>query len=94
VLCGSISDYNSAAPPAGPANLINAIPRRALLQGFIVLDHLDRAGEASAALAEWVAEGSLVSRVDIRDGLASAPQALADLFTGGNIGKTMVRLGT
>ena len=44
-------------PAQGPSNLINAIPRRARLQGFIVLDHYDRAPEANAAMAEWLRTG-------------------------------------
>jgi NADPH-dependent curcumin reductase len=92
VLCGSISDYNSSGPAKGPANLINAISRRALLQGFIVLDHYDRAGEANAAMAQWLREGKLVSQVDVTDGLDQAPQAVAGLFTGRNLGKSLVRV--
>lgn len=92
VLCGSISDYNNAGPAVGPANLINAIPRRALLQGFIVLDHWGRAREANAAMAQWLAEGKLVSRVHVLEGLEQAPVALEQLFTGANLGKSLVKL--
>ena len=56
-LCGAISQYDSGAPASGPANLINAVPRRALLKGFIILDHMDRAAEASQAMGQWMAEG-------------------------------------
>lgn len=92
VLCGSIADYDSGQVPVGPANLINAIPRRALLQGFIVLDHLHRGQESAAALAGWAAEGLLVTRVDVSEGLDSAPAALRGLFDGSNTGKALVRL--
>ena len=54
ILCGAISQYNTGAPAPGPANLINAIPRRALLKGFIILDHMDRAAEASKAMGQWM----------------------------------------
>lgn len=92
VLCGSINDYDSGLRPEGPANLINAISRRALLQGFIVLDHLDRAGESAAALGALLAQGELVTKVDVREGLDSAPLALAGLFSGSNTGKSLVRI--
>lgn len=91
VLCGAIAGYDGALPP-GPANIVNAISRRATLQGFIVLDHYDRASEAAQALGGLLAEGKLVSEVYVLDGLDSAPRALADLFTGANTGKTLVRL--
>ena len=92
VMCGAISGYDSADLPPGPANLVNVIPRRATLQGFIVLDHFDRAAESATEMAGWMAEGKLISKVDITDGLDNAPAALMALFTGGNTGKSLVRL--
>jgi NADPH-dependent curcumin reductase CurA len=92
VMCGAISGYDSSERAPGPANLVNVIPRRATLQGFIVLDHFDRAAESAAAMSGWMAEGKLTSKVDITDGLDNAPGALMALFTGGNTGKSLVRL--
>lgn len=92
VMCGAIAGYDSPTLPPGPANIVNAIPRRAKLQGFIVLDHYDRAGAAAAAMAPLLADGRLKSAVHVVDGLAAAPDALAGLFTGANTGKTLVRL--
>lgn len=74
------------------ANLINAIPRRALLKGFIILDHMDRAAEATQVMGGWLWEGRLVSKTYVRDGTDSAPAALQDLFPGANVGKTLVRV--
>lgn len=90
ILCGAISQYNEPGP--GPANLINAISRRALLKGFIILDHMDRAPEAVSALGSWVAQGKLRVRTHVLEGLDRAPAALRGLFTGDNLGKTLVRL--
>ncbi len=92
ILCGAISQYDSATPEPGPANIVNAISRRALLQGFIILDHMDRAQDAMQAMGAWLAQGRLEVRTHVLDGLESAPQALLDLFTGANVGKTLVRL--
>ncbi len=92
VLCGAISQYDSGQPAPGPANIINAVSRRALLKGFIILDHMDRAGEAAQVMGGWLREGKLVSRTDVLEGLESAPAALLDLFSGANVGKTLVRL--
>jgi NADPH-dependent curcumin reductase len=92
ILCGAISQYNTNHPAPGPANLINAIPRRALLKGFIILDHMDRAGEATKVMGGWLQEGRLVSKTYVRDGLDAAPAALQDLFSGANVGKTLVRV--
>lgn len=92
VLCGAISQYDSGELPPGPANLSNAISRRATLQGFIVLDHYDRAAAAVAALIPMLRAGTVHSAVYIVDGLDNAPAALAGLFSGANTGKTLVRM--
>jgi NADPH-dependent curcumin reductase CurA len=92
ILCGAISQYDSAEPAPGPANIINAISRRALLKGFIILDHMDRAPEATRAMGQWMAEGRLHVRTHVLDGLDAAPQALQGLFSGANLGKTLVRI--
>jgi hypothetical protein len=92
VLCGAISQYNDEAPRPGPNNLTNLIVNRGRMEGFIVLDFLDRADEAITELAGWVLGGELKYAVDVVDGLDNAPAALDRLFTGANTGKVMVRL--
>jgi NADPH-dependent curcumin reductase CurA len=92
VVCGAISAYNAQELPPGPTNYINLIPRRARMEGFIVLDYLPRMDEALAELVPWVLEGKLKHREDIREGLETAPEALLALFTGGNSGKLLVKI--
>lgn len=62
------------------------------MHGFLVLDHLDRIGEATTYLAGLLATGRLHHDETILDGLEKAPDALAQILTGTNIGKTLVRL--
>lgn len=90
VLCGAISQYNESARPRGLANTSMLIVRRARMEGFIVLDFAARYGEAQAALASMVAEGTLAHREHLVRGLEHAPDALNLLFSGGNNGKTLV----
>ena len=92
VLCGAIATYNDAGPRPGPSNLTNLIGQRGRMEGFIVLDYLDRFAEAALQLGTWVAEGRLQYEVDVVDGLERAPDALDRLFTGANTGKMLVRL--
>lgn len=92
VLCGGISNYNEAEPPPGPRNYMNLIRIRGRMEGFLVLDYLDRFAEAQAELAGWIAEGAIKSREHVVAGLAQAPQALNLLFTGGNVGKVLVEV--
>ena len=92
VLCGAISQYNDDAPRPGPNNLQMLIIHRGRMEGFVVLDYMDRAAEAITDLGRWVSEGKMTYRTDVVDGLDNAPEALDRLFTGANMGKVMVRL--
>jgi NADPH-dependent curcumin reductase CurA len=92
VLCGSISSYNEAHKPPGPANYLNLIARRGRMEGFISWDSWGRWGEITAQLAQWIDEGRLQHRSHIYEGLDSAPHALNAMFTGENIGKIVVRV--
>src|SRR5262249_29875298 len=70
--CGMISQYNATEPVPGPYNLINIVPRRAKIQGFIVTDYMPRAQEGIAELIKWYTEGKLKYRVDVVEGLKEA----------------------
>jgi NADPH-dependent curcumin reductase len=91
-LCGLISQYNAIEPVPGPHNLINLVYQRAKLEGFLVLDYLDRAQEALADLDEWYAQGKIQYRVDVIEGLENAPSAIHKLFDGTNQGKLIIRV--
>ena len=92
VLCGAISVYNATEPQPGPANLVNLIPRRGRMEGFIVLDYLDRFLPAQVELATFMAEGKIVHAEHVVRGLERAPEALNMLFNGANTGKVVVEL--
>jgi hypothetical protein len=92
VLCGAISTYNEQGRPAGPGNYRALIGRRGRMEGFIILDYAARFPEAQAAMFEWLAEGKIRHAEHVVNGLASAPDALNLLFTGGNTGKVIVAL--
>jgi NADPH-dependent curcumin reductase CurA len=92
IACGMISQYNNSEATPGPSNISNIVGRRLRMQGFILLDHLAQFGDAISQLAQWVQEGKLKNRVTVVDGIEAAPRALNMLFTGDNIGKTVVRV--
>ncbi len=92
VLCGAIATYNEQHGPPGPSNYINLLIRRGRMEGFIILDYLDRFPQGQAEMAQWVAEGKVKFAVHLVDGLEQAPTALNLLFTGGNRGKVIVRV--
>ena len=91
VLCGVISSYLTGEHP-GPKNYVNLLSKTASMQGFNALEMWDRFDEAFADLRRWGAEGLLVHRETVFDGLESCVDALNGLFTGANIGKMLVKI--
>jgi NADPH-dependent curcumin reductase CurA len=91
-LCGAISQYNDTEPRPGPHNLMVLVARRIRMQGFIVLDYLDRADEAFAELGGWVMNGDIAWREDIQEGFENIPTTLQRLFDGRNTGKQLLKL--
>ncbi len=92
VLCGLISQYNASGPVPGPYNFANVLMKRARIEGFIIIDYMDRFSEFAMQMAQWLMEGKVKDRVDISDGLENAVATLGKLFTGGNTGKLLVRV--
>jgi NADPH-dependent curcumin reductase CurA len=90
VLCGGISRYNETGPIAGPVNYFNLIYRRARMEGFLVMDYAARFPEATETLVKHLDSGDLRHRETILQGFGQLPQALMNLFHGGNIGKQLV----
>jgi NADPH-dependent curcumin reductase CurA len=91
-LCGVISSYLTGEHP-GPANYVNLLAKSALMQGFNTLDKWGRFDEAFGALRGWEQDGRLVHREFVFVGVESCVDALNGLFTGANIGKTLVKVG-
>ncbi|GKT55995.1 NADP-dependent leukotriene B4 12-hydroxydehydrogenase [Colletotrichum tofieldiae] len=92
VMCGGISQYNSATPQ-GPKNYANIITMRIKMQGFIVFDYANEYAEARKELAQWLEEGKLKRKETIvKGGLKAAEQALVDLYKGINTGKLIVEI--
>ncbi len=93
IACGAISRYNDEAPQPGPRNLALIVSKRVRVEGFIVLDHLDRFRAFVEEVGPWVRDGKVVYRETIVDGIDNVPSAFAGLFRGDNIGKMLVRVG-
>jgi NADPH-dependent curcumin reductase len=91
VLCGAIAAYSTGEIKA-PANYVNLISRRGRMEGFIILDYIQRFPEAQAEMAGWIGEGKVKYATHIVEGLEQAPDALNLLFTGGNTGKVIVQV--
>ena len=95
VCCGAVSQYDTGSPEPGPRGVPGLlVVKRLRMEGFIVMDFYARRREAEDTLARLIAEGRLVIREDIVEGLERTPQALVGLLHGDNIGKRMVRVAS
>jgi NADPH-dependent curcumin reductase CurA len=59
----------------------------------VVSDYGARYREGAEEMARWLADGKIVSREEVLDGLESFPDALLRLFSGGNTGKLVLKVG-
>jgi NADPH-dependent curcumin reductase CurA len=92
VMCGAISVYNDLEHAPALKNHNRLMVVRARMEGILVTDYAAQFPAAVAELARHVAEGRIRNRVDVVEGLERAPEALARLFTGENLGKQLVRV--
>jgi len=90
-LVGLIEQYNATGDPVGP-NLRPLLVNRALIEGFLFLDHLAHTKQFLADVGGWLREGKLRYREDVVDGLENAPRALIGMLRGENFGKLIVRV--
>lgn len=95
-VCGLIAWYNASEPPAGPDRMPllfrSILTKRLTIRGFIVWDFNALEDEFRREVGQWVREGRMRYREDVRDGLENAPQAFMGLLEGGNFGKLLVRV--
>ncbi len=92
VICGLIAGYNATEPLPGPYYFPMVLIRSARIEGFIVTNYMDRAGEAIHQMSEWYAEGKLRYKVDVYDGLETAPRNINRLFDGSHDGKLIIKV--
>jgi NADPH-dependent curcumin reductase CurA len=92
VMCGGISQYNSAVQK-GPKNYLMIVSMRIRMEGFIVFDYEKEYPKARKELTQWLSEGKLQRKETIvKGGLGRAEGALAELYEGMNTGKLLVEV--
>nr|WP_282589563.1 NADP-dependent oxidoreductase [Lichenifustis flavocetrariae] len=92
-LCGMISQYNQIEGTA-IQHMRLVVTKRLRLQGFIVSDDFDMMPQFVDLMAGWVASGAVKIHQTVEHGIENAPAAFLKLFSGGNIGKMLVRVST
>lgn len=94
-LCGMIAEYNAYSEGAvlpGQRQIAQVLMQRAVMKGFLVLDHADRFAEAIEYLGGLLAAGNLTYDETLIDGLENARDALNQMFEGSNVGKLLIRV--
>lgn len=95
-VCGRIASYNATSLPDGPdrtpALIGMLLVRRIKMQGFIIFDHYEtRYKDFVRDMGAWLADGKIMYREDLVEGLENAPEAFMGLLEGRNFGKLVVR---
>lgn len=95
-VCGMISQYNATGASPGPENMWNLVANTASITGFLVSDYFGspECEQAYAQIAQWLDEGKLNARVDVRDDFERIPEVFNELFTGGNRGRLMIQVAS
>lgn len=92
IQCGTVAIPSWVPPPTGPRHTREILTRRLRIEGFVIFDHLKRFDASAKILAAMLADGRLRYNEDIGDRIEDAPQALADVYSGANRGKKLIRL--
>ena len=90
--CGMISAYNDAEAKPGPRNIIYVVGKSIKMQGFIVRNYWDMRDQFRAEMTQWIKDGKIKWEETVEHGIANAPKAFFNLFTGANTGKMLVKL--
>lgn len=94
VECGQISGYNT--PPDkryGVKNLFMMVTKQLLMQGFLV--HMLAAPyreEHQEKVQQWLADGSMVAKLSITDGIDKAAEGFVGMLKGENFGKAVLKI--
>lgn len=91
VISGLIDQYNAAVSPPGP-NWGIIVSRQLTVTGLRVFDHFDLMRGYEELIAPRIMGGSFAWLEDVREGLDQAPDSLANVLTGRNMGKSLIRL--
>ncbi len=92
VICGTASVASWVPPPQGPRVERHLLVKRARMQGFVIFDHPEYHAPARAEIAGWLRDDELTYLEEVLDGIEHAPDAIAGLYRGDNLGKRLIRL--
>ncbi|KAJ3106604.1 hypothetical protein HDU97_005969 [Phlyctochytrium planicorne] len=94
-VCGMISQYNATSDSVyGVKSLMNVIGKRLTFQGFIISDYYPTPvfGEFMKDIFTWIAQGKIVYRETVSEGIESVPEAFVGMLKGENFGKAVIKV--
>jgi NADPH-dependent curcumin reductase CurA len=96
VASGMISQYNNKPEEMyALRNIINIVPKRIKIQGFIVSDANmgpKYFAEHQQKLSQWIKDGSFKAKMSITKGLDEAPEGFIGMLAGKNFGKALLEI--
>ncbi|WP_297008399.1 NADP-dependent oxidoreductase [uncultured Corynebacterium sp.] len=95
-VCGLVANYNTGGlgdHDRLPATMNTILTQSVLVRGFIQTEFAEHYDEFLDEIGPKVADGTIVHREDIVEGLDAAPEAFIGLLEGKNFGKLLVKVG-
>jgi NADPH-dependent curcumin reductase CurA len=92
VICGTVAHTDWDPPPLGPRIERKLLVTRSRIEGFIAPDYQDRWDEAYKSLSKWLKDGHIRVVEEVLDGLEKAPDSVAGMYRGENMGKRIIRV--
>jgi len=92
-VCGQIAGYNTPLDQQyGVKNLFQLVAKSITMQGFLSMAYFKYDEEVRKVLGGWIADGSLKTTFDIREGIEGSAKCLIDIFEGRNYGKAICKI--
>ncbi|MDA9292980.1 NADP-dependent oxidoreductase [bacterium] len=91
-LSGLIDSYNKEGPVPGPYKFDYLLHKRVTISGFFSPDYFHLGHESDARMRQWMNEGAISFRFDETNGVENTLDAYTKMFTGDNIGKSIVKV--
>ena len=91
IICGAVSQYDDMDNVVGPSMYLRLAERQSRMEGFAYFQFPDDIPDAVEELSRWLVEGSIALPETVLEGIDRYPDALQFMFSGGNVGKLMVK---
>lgn len=91
IICGAVSQYNDMDHVTGPSLYLRLAERQSSMEGFAYFHFPESIQTAKDELTEWLKDGKITMDEEVLEGIDQYPNALQFMFSGGNIGKLLVK---